>query len=194
MNSPGQVDDGVAPAKLTVRTMPADQSTGDGGCLARFRFGGIDHFGPDQGLHGMTLDVIDGSSMIEEWRVNQPVEHGVHEGIAFSRSGELLLLSWADAIDTQSVRNQSRDIYLKLLNTLTSLGHRYVIKAWNHLPGINEGSGDQERYKQFCLGRAEAMDEALPSQPMPAGTAVGSRTDRPRQILGLASARAPRDP
>jgi chorismate lyase/3-hydroxybenzoate synthase len=28
---------------------------------------------------------------------------------------------------------------------------------WNYLDAINENDGDEERYRQFCLGRARGL-------------------------------------
>jgi chorismate lyase/3-hydroxybenzoate synthase len=51
-------------------------------------------------------------------------------------------------------------------------------RTWNFLAEINEGQGDEERYRQFCLGRARAFAAAQdhPSTTTyPAASAVGKK-------------------
>jgi len=33
----------------------------------------------------------------------------------------------------------------------------HLLRIWNYLDGINEGTGDMERYRQFCVGRARGL-------------------------------------
>jgi chorismate lyase/3-hydroxybenzoate synthase len=63
---------------------------------------------------------------------------------------------------------------------------RHLLRVWNHLHAINEGEGDLERYRQFCIGRARGF-EGIKSEHLPAGTAIGGR-NRPGilQICWLA--------
>lgn len=51
-----------------------------------------------------------------------------------------------------------------------------LYRTWNYLPKLNDGEGDQERYRQFCNGRSLAFHKAFGSDEatyMPAGTCVG---------------------
>lgn len=50
--------------------------------------------------------------------------------------------------------------------------HTHVLRIWNYLAAITEGDGDDERYKQFCAGRAAGM-EGIFSDEYPAATAIG---------------------
>lgn len=51
--------------------------------------------------------------------------------------------------------------------------HPQLLKVWHYLPGINEGCDDQEQYRQFCVGRAQALDALRCHQILPAATAIG---------------------
>ncbi len=51
--------------------------------------------------------------------------------------------------------------------------HPHLLKTWHYLPGINAGDGDNERYRQFCLGRAHTLVQAGYSGPLPSATAIG---------------------
>jgi len=68
------------------------------------------------------------------------------------------------------------------------LQHRHLLKTWHYLPGINLGNGDDERYRQFCLGRAHTLQQAGYSEPLPAATAIGiPDADAPIVIYWLTS-------
>ena len=43
---------------------------------------------------------------------------------------------------------------------------------WNYLDAINEGDGDAERYRQFCVGRARGLGRPN-GKRLPAATAIG---------------------
>ena len=51
---------------------------------------------------------------------------------------------------------------------------RHLLRIWNFLDSINEGDGDLERYRQFCVGRSRGLGD-LPAESLPAATAVGRR-------------------
>jgi chorismate lyase/3-hydroxybenzoate synthase len=70
-------------------------------------------------------------------------------------------------------------------------GYPHVVKGWNYLEDINEGSGDQERYKQFCVGRGEVLDSAWTHDYLPAGTGVGSGSGTGLRVTLLASREPP---
>ncbi|MFH1600965.1 MAG: pteridine-dependent deoxygenase [Pseudomonadota bacterium] len=63
--------------------------------------------------------------------------------------------------------------YARLLSEVRPSTHPYLIRIWNYFAAINEGEGDQERYRRFCVGRAGAVDGMF-NQPPPAATAIGS--------------------
>ncbi len=77
-------------------------------------------------------------------------------------------------VDGPSTRPASHALYAELFELI---GPRQLYRVWNYLPQINEGENDQERYRQFCLGRSQAFEQRFGSggfQSMPAGTCVGS--------------------
>lgn len=61
----------------------------------------------------------------------------------------------------------------------------HLLRMWNYVDAINEGSGDLERYRQFCVGRGRGLDEV--SQSYPSATAIGrQRPDHLVQVFWLA--------
>lgn len=62
--------------------------------------------------------------------------------------------------------------YGALLQRVRGSAQPYLLRIWNFFPAINRGSGDGEMYRQFCVGRAAAVDAEF-HQPPPAATAIG---------------------
>ncbi|MEP6938696.1 MAG: pteridine-dependent deoxygenase [Rudaea sp.] len=54
---------------------------------------------------------------------------------------------------------------------------RFPLRIWNYLDAINLGAGDEERYRQFCSGRAAGMRQGF-ARGYPAATAIGVRDGR----------------
>jgi chorismate lyase/3-hydroxybenzoate synthase len=51
----------------------------------------------------------------------------------------------------------------------------YLVRMWNFIDAVNDGNGDQERYRQFCVGRAEGFGESF-GVDYPAATAIGRQS------------------
>ncbi len=71
------------------------------------------------------------------------------------------------------IETAAREGYRHLLERLHDSPHPHLIRIWNYLDAINEGEGDAERYRRFCVGRAAAIDVAALGGPPPAATAIG---------------------
>lgn len=112
----------------------------------------------------------------EVWRTDRPVQFWRRGHVAVAWSDAISLLHISVHVDEFSgMREAARFAYRELLTYAASGRHAWPLKIWHHVPGINEGEADQEHYRQFCIGRAEAMPDAIGEQPsMPAATAIGS--------------------
>ena len=78
--------------------------------------------------------------------------------------------------------------YNELLHIVRDCQHRRIVKIWNYLGGINEGSDDNERYRQFSVGRARAFEDAgILDDHAPTGTAIGTILDAGLTIVALAT-------
>jgi len=62
--------------------------------------------------------------------------------------------------------------YAQLITQVRASSHPYLIRIWNYFADINAGYEDAERYRQFCVGRAQAVDAQF-NNPPPAATAIG---------------------
>jgi len=55
-------------------------------------------------------------------------------------------------------------------------GDFHLIRIWNHIAGLNDGDGDAERYRRFCIGRHDAFAAASwPKERFPSASGVGMR-------------------
>jgi len=139
----------------------------------------------------VALRQLDEPRRVEVWRCDGPIKTGSWDRLRFAQ-GERLTMGHV-ALDLRratSMREASRQAYDIVQSYLQQSPHPWPLKIWNYIPGINEGSGDEERYRQFCLGRADAVlidPGDLP--PLPAATAIGAHPDEPAlQVYFLAGA------
>lgn len=78
--------------------------------------------------------------------------------------------------------------YAQLYAAVHDAGYQHVLRTWNYFDAITGGDGDDERYKQFCVGRAEGLGAAHQVARFPAATAIGTTNgSRCLQVICLAS-------
>jgi chorismate lyase/3-hydroxybenzoate synthase len=64
-------------------------------------------------------------------------------------------------------------------------GFPHLLRMWNYMDAINEGTGDLERYRQFNVGRGRGLGEV--SLSYPSATAIGKHhSDHILQVFWLA--------
>lgn len=102
-----------------------------------------------------------------------------------------LLICELQIPSAQDFRTAARQAYGRLIEHAEARGYPHLVKTWNYIPDINRGVGDNEAYKQFCIGRAEALEQAYTFREMPAGTGVGSAAEADLQVTVVASTEAP---
>ena len=111
--------------------------------------------------------------LCEVWYSQSEVEYGINRSCYWSADGELIFLGlWIDENHCPDLRTAIFDAYVTLLQTLMDRNYPYLVRVWNYLPKINHGEDDNERYKQFCLGRHEAFNH-YQQHRYPAATAIG---------------------
>ncbi|MFK8014588.1 MAG: hypothetical protein AB8G17_03950 [Gammaproteobacteria bacterium] len=136
------------------------------------------------------LPQIYGQSVRETWRCEGTPQRLCAGRVNAITCGGYLMA--AAQIDTDDLRADTYEVYQQLLDFIHAQGFHDIVRIWNTVPDINGGDGDQERYKQFCLGRAEAFDAAHMAQRQPpAATAVGSAPEQPLRVFILAALQAP---
>lgn len=114
-----------------------------------------------------------GKPLYEVWRSHPAIEHGIDDRCYWSANDELMFLGlWVNENRYPDLRTAIFESYTALLQTLLDRDYPHLLRIWNYLPRINHGNDDNERYKQFCLGRHEAFNR-YQQHHYPAATAIG---------------------
>lgn len=159
--------------------------------LAVFEFGRSPLESTDSRHVPVALKQLGSPSMVEVWRCEGPIKTGNWDRLRFAQGEQLTMGHIAqDLRETGGMRESSRLAYDTLQTYLQQSPHQWPLKIWNYIPGINQGAGDEERYRQFCLGRADAvLIDPGDRPPLPAATAIGSPSEEPAlQVYFLAAA------
>ncbi len=118
----------------------------------------------------------------ETWRLDEPVTASSVSSEQWQlqhRHGGHLAMSWLqfDLAAHADTAAATRWAYAEVLNHLATSNHQQLLKIWHYLPDINVGAGDRENYRQFCVGRAQALRDQNITATMPAATAIGIPRD-----------------
>lgn len=113
----------------------------------------------------------------ELWKSRGPVNWDRDAGIGFAHDGEVLFGSLAVLEGgPQTVAADTFKGYARIIAFLERHNYPHLLRCWNFLHDINRGDADRERYKQFCVGRHQALAAAKNfERQLPAGTAIGLR-------------------
>jgi chorismate lyase/3-hydroxybenzoate synthase len=168
------------------RLSVADRSNGES-ALLRFEF-------REPGAAGswpLGLPWLGGALAREIWQADGDPVEGQSDGIFWRQVGDLLAVRLVvDDPPDSDPEARVAAAYRQLIACIRTLGCPHLVRAWNYMPAINQGEGDAERYRRFCSGRAQALDEMKVEIPaLSACTAIG--TDEPRLRIYLLTARSP---
>jgi len=136
-----------------------------------------------------------GAAPCEVWRAAGPVQRGRDGDIAWSTDGTLSFgaievdeRAYACDADPTGIVGAAAHAYSRMLGFVGASGTPHLLRIWNYLDAITDGRGDNERYRQFCVGRARGLG-AFDAFRLPAATAIG-RCDAARvlQVYWLSAA------
>lgn len=140
----------------------------------------------------VALEPVGLPTVEEIWLADSKVRGRIDGALRLSESHEFQFACLQfDAESTDTLRIQTEQAYRSLLATAKDSGYPYPARAWNYFPRINEGEADEERYRQFSVGRAAAFAASgFNGDTFPAGTGIGTRSGHDAQIVLLSSKRA----
>ncbi|SIQ30705.1 chorismate transformation enzyme, FkbO/Hyg5 family [Solilutibacter tolerans] len=134
-----------------------------------------------------------GPAPLEVWRGNGEVASGWDGEIRWSSDGELLFGVIEVEEGAGGIAEAARTAYAAMTGFVSARGFPHMLRIWNYLDAITLGEGDAERYRQFCVGRAQGLGQ-FETELLPAATAIGRCDDqRVLQVYWLA-AKAPGKP
>jgi chorismate lyase/3-hydroxybenzoate synthase len=109
---------------------------------------------------------------VEVWESASPVEPFA-SGPIYGARNEHILFGTISAPEGDLATN-ARDMYRAIIREARDNGYPHLLRLWNHIEGINRDVDGLERYKRFCVGRAEAFGESgYANRDLPAASGVG---------------------
>ncbi|HEY5972042.1 MAG TPA: pteridine-dependent deoxygenase [Pseudoxanthomonas sp.] len=170
----------ISPAELLAREdslavlgFGADAPSGDSVADARYLRVPLQPFGE--------------TPMFEVWHGAGKVVSACDDGIRHADDGELQFGSLEIREGAGGILEASAQAYARLADFWRDGGFPHVLRIWNYLDAITAGDGDEERYRQFCVGRVRGLG-GVDTDALPAATAIGSRDGkRILQVYWLAA-------
>jgi chorismate lyase/3-hydroxybenzoate synthase len=153
------------------------------------------HFGSDSspndraGIVSVGLDPTAGGDFFECWWYQGSVGHKKvgNAEISICDDYSVVKVQVPDA-KPQNFRAKTFDAYQELLSIIQRIEHPHLAKIWNYFPGINDDVDDQEKYRQFSMGRADSFDQfGIVDTAVPTGTAIGCIRESGLTVVALIS-------
>lgn len=138
-----------------------------------------DQYGADSPqLWPLGLESLHGP-VLETWYVDTAVRtHHINDFVVHDSAQWAWLGYEGRCCEGDDIAALAHDLFIRLQQTCQSIAKPHVARVWAVIPDIHHGRADQERYKQFCLGRHEAYQQLGVCAPaFPAATVIGGHTD-----------------
>lgn len=107
---------------------------------------------------------LETAAICEIWHSATPLTHGLAEDVRYRCNASLLFgvltLNEADFVagnDSTPLQLATEAAYRQIGRLLDSLAYPHVYRYWNYMAAINAHSHGLERYRQFNLGRQQAL-------------------------------------
>ncbi len=141
--------------------------------LAIVRFGSGPQASADSLAINVGLDAVGEILPDAIWYGAGPVTSARRGRIRYTHDGEFLFGAIEEhEADHADIRAAAAAVYATINEFRRTSSFPHLLRMWNFLDAINEGDGDAERYRQFCIGRAEGFGESA-RNGYPAATAIG---------------------
>jgi chorismate lyase/3-hydroxybenzoate synthase len=112
----------------------------------------------------------------EVWRTPRAITPW-SAGAARGASDGVLSFGWLEVAEgAAGIMGAAHDAYAALVSHLAGSAYPHLLRVWNYLDAITQGDGDDERYRQFCVGRVAGLTDY--AGQFPAATAIGRRDGR----------------
>jgi len=162
--------------------------------LAAFTYGPRTGVADDPRVLHTGLAAADGLPAMEMWRAPGMATPGIDGAIRFRAHPEFLFgILDLDERPFSGIADAAESAYRRVREFQSRQSQPHLLRVWNFLDAINGGDGDLERYRQFCIGRAQGLGD-LPSDKLPAATAVGRTRPAGRMQVCWLAGRQPGRP
>lgn len=124
---------------------------------------------------------------VELWLANGVVRRGSSGSVRYASDDHLLFaVVETDEREHGGVAAAAEFAYGEVRRCQSECEFPHLLRMWNYFDAINDGVGDEERYRQFVMGRARGLNGAA-REPYPAATAIGrQQTTHRLQVYWLA--------
>jgi chorismate lyase / 3-hydroxybenzoate synthase len=157
-------------------------------------------FGPDSddssrpgvvntGLMPLHPDSPESGPRYEGWWYRGEVTHRAVGQVRIASCADYAV-AFHQVADTEPEQFQqvTQAAYREILQAIATTNHPDIVKIWNYFGDITRGDGDQEKYRQFSIGRATAFDNYCDvEQVIPTGTAIGTVASDRFTIVSLST-------
>jgi len=141
------------------------------GTLALLQFGEADCPGDPRALR-VPLRPLRAAPR-ECWQVDAQVHCGREGALRWAAGGGWLFVALnVHEREHGGIEGAAEHAYSVLCGWVAAREERHLLRVWNYLHAINQGEGDQERYRRFCVGRARGLGTKGITR-YPAATAIG---------------------
>lgn len=172
---------------------PVDQVLNHDHTVAVIQFNGCCGVSSDPRVIQTGCKPLSHPAPLEVWTSPLPIERGQRDALGWSKTPDFIIAHyWLEHDNEVPLDALTCGAYREILALLRHEGYPHIQRMWNYITNINEGEGDQERYKLFCSGRHRAFIEAeIAQQEFPAACAIGQHA-RHNMIYLVASRQAGR--
>ncbi len=140
-----------------------------------------------------------GDAPYEVWRGAGAVRTRMVDGVRLADDGHLQVgVVEVEEAAHGGIRGAAKEAYARLQRTIGAgadadgAAYPHLLRIWNYMDAITSGDGDDERYRQFCVGRA--LGFGTTPLRFPAATAIGRHDGRRVLQVYWIGARAPGTP
>lgn len=182
----------LPPLQLSYAAQSPAELLAQADVLAVFGFGATAQSSVDPRFFRVALEPV-GETAYEVWRGNGKVIAGRDADVQWSRNDDYIFFAIEVAeADFGGPDAAAEHAYREVFQFLDTQRFENdvapkVLRLWNYLDAINEGEGDDERYRHFCSGRARGMASSQDGG-FSAATAIGRRDGvKVLQVYGLAA-------
>ncbi|HZP65251.1 MAG TPA: pteridine-dependent deoxygenase [Rudaea sp.] len=189
---PLPVQAAIAPLRSTYECIAPAAALAQPDVLAVIGFGAEAHapFDDSRYVH-VGLEPLAAPAPVEVWRGRAPVVRGSEGAVRWASDGDHSFAAIeVDEAEHGGIAAAAEYAYARLSAWCNAGRARHMLRIWNYLDAINEGEGDEERYRLFCSGRAAGMRDVAAAS-YPAATAIGRRDGRRVLQIYLLAARRP---
>ena len=176
--------------RLRIETLPELHRQHDGEqLLVGFRFGQSDDQAHHPAMVDLALPPLNADHLVEAWWYQGEVHYRQHGQARIAQCAEFAVVTVEfDDSEPNDFEQLTLAAYRELLAAIDATAQPHMIKIWNYFDHINQGEGDEEKYRRFSVGRAAAFDEFnIVDDELPTGTGIGSHGGQKLCLVALVS-------